>query len=176
MKSRGVKSLIVVWVLAIFAFTIKAQENCAWTNISANVALNLKLGLNTEKVRAALGNKLKIKAKQTGEYRFFQNFTDNKPPVNLRGVRAIYLRFFDGRIYQIEIFYENDFASTLETFTGIIAKDFNFSANELIYKNITAETVCGENKLVADYVLNPRIELTNLPILEKTNKINQAKK
>lgn len=176
MKSLIAKSLITILFLTAFVFAAKAQENCAWTNTAAKVTQNLRLGMNAEEVRTALGGKPKIKAKQTGEYRFFQNYIDNKPPANLRGVRAFYLRFFDGRIYQIEIFYENDFAPTRENFTALIAKDFNFPASEWIYKNLGAETVCGENKLVADYILNPRIELTNVPILEKTNEINKLKK
>ncbi len=166
---------MIILFLAVFISLAKTQDNCTFATQSANVTQNLRLGMNAEEVRAALGGKPKIKTKQTGEYRFFQNYIDDKPPANLRGVRAVYLRFFDGRLYQIEIFYEKDVAPTLEFFTANIARQFNFPVTQWIYGDIEAAITCGDNKLAADYILNPRIELTNLPVLEKTNAINEKK-
>lgn len=175
MKSFGVKLLLPVLFLTSFLPVIRAQETCAWTNASANIALDLQLGMTTAEVNNALGGKPKIKNKTRGEYRFFQNYIDDKPPAKLKNIRALYLRFFDGRLYQAEIFYDETFAPSLENFNALIARQFNFSTAAFSFENTKAVIRCGENTLAADYILNPRIELTNQTILEKTNKLNESK-
>lgn len=176
MKSFCVKSAIIFWLLTWFISAAQAQENCAWTKQKANVALNLQLGMTTEEVRAAFGKELKIKLKSKGDYRFFQNYINKSPPPKLHGVRALYLRFFERELYQIEIFYEAEYSATLENFAETLAGQFNFSASEWIYENRKALIRCDENTLAADYVLNPRVELTNETILAKVNELNETKK
>ncbi len=134
-----------------------AQENCDLSNTSL---LGLRLGMLPEQARSVFGKDLKVKVKKKGQRTFFQNFIKKPAPNSLNGVRAIYLRFFDGRLYQIEIFYENrsDW-QTLENFTG----DFSAKANLPAWKieNGKAEIICGGFSIVADRILNPRIELTD---------------
>ncbi len=175
MKSFCVKSAIVFWLLTWFIPAAQAQDNCAWTKQKANVTLNLQLGMTTEEVRAAFGKDLKINLKSKGYYRFFQNYIDKSPPPKLRGVRALYLRFFERKLYQMEIFYEAEFSTTLENFAETLAGQLNFPASEWIYENKKALIRCGENTLFADYVLNPRVELTNETILAKVNELNGKK-
>ena len=129
----------------------------------------------TDEVRAVFGKDLKIKLKTKGDYRFFQNYINKTPPPKLSGVRALYLRFFDGKLYQIEVFYEKEFSLTLEDFTEMIARQLNFSPAEWIYENKAAAIRCQENAILADYVLNPRIQLTNETVLTKVNEINETK-
>ncbi|MEO6588110.1 MAG: hypothetical protein ABIP06_02170 [Pyrinomonadaceae bacterium] len=176
MKSFSVKLLLVILFLTSFLSSVQAQETCAWTKTSANIALNLRLGMTTAEVNAALGGKPKIKNKTRGEYRFFQNYIDDKPPAKLRNVRALYVRFFDGQLYQAEIFYDESFSPSLENFAALIAQQYSFSLTDFKAEKTKLIVRCGENTLAADDVLNPRIELTNEPILEKTNKLNEAKK
>jgi hypothetical protein len=72
------------------------------------------------------------------------------------------LRFFDRRLYQIEIFYEpQQGLRTLEDVANTLSSQLNFPISEWKIKNNRAEIICGETSLVADNVLNPRIELTD---------------
>jgi len=176
MKSFCVKSAIVFWLLTWFMSAAEAQENCAWMRQTADVMLNLRLEMTTEEVQAAFGKDLKINLKSKGDYRFFQNYIDKSPPPKLRGVRALYLRFFERKLYQMEIFYETEFSPTLENFAQTLAGQLNFPASEWIYENKKAAIRCGDFALAADYVLNPRVELTNETVLAKVNELNETKK
>ncbi len=175
MKTFCVKSAIVFCLLTIFVCAARARENCVWTNRTADVSLNLRLGMTTAEVRALVGRDLSVKLRPRGDYRFFQNYINNDPPPRFRGVRALYLRFFEQRLYQIEVFYEENFSPSLEDFAGIVARQFNFPVSEWIYENKKAVIRCGEKTLAADYVLNPRIEFTDEAILAKVNELNKSK-
>ena len=175
MKSFIAKSLAAICFLTLAVLAIQARENCAWINAAPRVALNLRLGMTTAEANAALGGNPKVKTKTNGDYRFFQNYINKRPPAHLRGARAMYLRFFDGRLYQMEVFYEKEFAPTLENFTGLIAREYNFPASLWTFEKIEAVIRCGENKLAADYILNPRIELTDEIVLKKVNELNDKK-
>ena len=175
MKSFCVKSAIAFCFLSWLVSAARAQENCAWTRQTADITINLRLGMTTEEAQAALGKDLKIKLKPRGDYRFFQNYIDKNPPPKLRGVRALYLRFFERRLYQIEIFYEEEFSPTLENFAARLAAQLDFPASEWVYENKKARIRCGENSLAADYVLNPRVELTDETILAKVSEQNEAR-
>src|SRR5688572_32127555 len=107
------KIFLLLILPVFFAVSISAQEKCELSVNAAPTLFNLKLGMNGAQAKQAVQGKLKIKNTKTGT--FFQNFIKNSPPNNLNGVRAIYLRFFDSRLYQIEIFYENENAN-LENF------------------------------------------------------------
>jgi len=139
-----------------------AQEPC---NISLNDApevFGLKLGMPFEQLQAVLGKNLKIKPKKTGEGSFFQNFIDQPAPSNLAGVRALFLRFFNNKVYQIEIFYEDEDKTTkLEDFLSRLSTDLHLPATAWKSKNGRAEMNCGDFLLIADNILNPHIELTD---------------
>lgn len=151
------KTVILILLFLFCSIPCAAQENCDLSNTSL---LNLRLGISPEQARSVFGKDLKVKVKKKGQRTFFQNFIKKPAPNTLSGVRAIYLRFFDGRLYQIEIFYENrsDW-QTLENFIGNFFVKTNLPAWKI--ENGKAKINCAEFSIVADRVLNPRIELTN---------------
>ncbi|MCY7374438.1 MAG: hypothetical protein LH472_00490 [Pyrinomonadaceae bacterium] len=162
MKNAFAKSAILILFSLVFAAAGTAQTNCDFTRKTAPLLFNLQIGKSPEQVQSVFGRNLKIKIKKNGERTFFQNYIKKPAPESVRGVRALYLRFFDRRLYQIEIFYEPRFdLKTLGEVVNALASPLNFSVADWQIKNNRAETKCGEISLVADYVLNPRIELTD---------------
>lgn len=149
-------------ILSVSGASCAAQSICDPQQSNAPVLLNLKLGISPAQARSIFAKDLKIKNKRKGEYTFFQNFIEKPPPNSLAGVRALYLRFFDGSLYQIEIFYEEKSQlQTLEAFTAMLSSKWNFPVSLWITGQGKARIDCGELTLVADNVLNPRIEMTN---------------
>ena len=59
----------------------------------------------------------------------------------------------------------------LEDVTNALSSQLNFPASDWKIKNNRAETICGETSLVADNILNPRIELTNETIRAKVKEL-----
>lgn len=125
--------------------------------------------MSPAEVKTIFGRKLKLKVKREGT--FFQNFTDKPPPVFLNGVRALYLRFFDRKLYQIEVFYANETAER-ETAAPSEAKAAEFAARLSASLNLPESSVwtnkfgeyelkCAGFSIAADRVLNPRVELTD---------------
>ncbi|HEX9959845.1 MAG TPA: hypothetical protein VGB00_02865 [Pyrinomonadaceae bacterium] len=160
-------SLFLLW-LAVFAAPVAAQNTCGAEMPSAPVLLNLKLGIAPAAARSVFGKDLKIKNKRKGEYTFFQNFIEKKAPDSLAGVRALYLRFFDGALYQIEIFYENSTTpATLENFINLQSAKLNVPIEAWKIKYGIAEINCGDFSLAADNFLNPRLQLTDRISLAK---------
>jgi len=137
-----------------------AQEKCGLQVKEAPSVFGLKLGMNPKQAQSVFGKNLKLKIKKEGT--FFQNFIEKKPPFFLSGTRAIYLRFFEVRLYQIEVFYEpQSERKTLEEFVGDLSAKFNLPSNFWITEYGKAALDCGEFSIVADNVLNPRVELTD---------------
>ncbi|MDQ3800141.1 MAG: hypothetical protein M3384_11855 [Acidobacteriota bacterium] len=157
--------------LSIFGLTCAAQSVCPTVTPSESPALfNLKLGMTPAEARSVLGKSLKIKNKRGGEYTFFENFIEKPAPVSLTGVRALYLRFFKGSLYQIEIFYEGETggAQTLESFINLQAAKLNLPPPELWkIKYGIAEINCGAFSVEADNFLNPRLQLSDETTLKE---------
>jgi hypothetical protein len=157
-----------LFLLTICAVTGAAQNTCAARLENAPAVLNFKLGMSPAAAQAVVGKSLKIKNKRSGEYTFFQNFIDSRAPDSLTGTRAVYLRFYDGALYQIEIFYEEkNEALTLEDFINRQSAKLNLPVDAWKIKFGIAEINCGEFSLVADKFLNPRLELTDPVTLAK---------
>lgn len=174
MKNAFVKS--IVFVIFIFAFLLacKAQEACELKGKSAPLFHGLKLEMSPDEVQRVFGQNLKIKIKKKGERGFFQNFIEKSAPESLRGVRALYLRFFDGKLYQIEIFYqETENLKTLEAITKKLSADFDFPVSEWKFKPKRARADCVEASLVADKILNPRVELTDETTRARVEELRQ---
>lgn len=158
MKNHFVK--LTVLILLIFAANAAAQEKCGLTN--APKLLNLSLGDSTAQVKSVFGKKVKFSAGKKGDVTFFQNYIDKPAPDILHGVRALYLRFLDGRLYQIEVFYEerNDW-QTLADFTGNFAADNNFAFDNWQTRPNKVVIDCGNFTVAADKTLNPHLEITD---------------
>lgn len=163
MKNRSAKlAAAILFSLVIVVTCSAAQEICELDAKTAPLLLNLRVGMSPDEARNVFGKDLKIKIKKNGERTFFQNYIKKPAPVSLSGVRALYLRFFDRRLYQIEIFYEpRQDLRTLEAISDALSSQLNFPISGWQTKDNRAEIICGETSLVADNVLNPRIELTD---------------
>ncbi|HEY8562380.1 MAG TPA: hypothetical protein VIL74_18530 [Pyrinomonadaceae bacterium] len=163
MIKRFVKSPVPFLLILFCAVCAAAQSpaNCALTD--APPLLGLRPGMSPSQVQGAFGKDLKIKVKTTGERTFFQNYVNKKATGKLIGVRALYLRFLDGKLYQIEIFYdEQPNAPDLETFAADLAAQLNFppgAAWEFSYNKAVID--CGAFTLVADMPVDARVELTD---------------
>lgn len=154
------KIIFTLFLFLVFSFTVAAQDSCPFTNSPA--VLNLKLNMSPEEVQNVVGNSLKIKVKTEKEKNIFQNYIKESPPASLTNVRAIYLRFFDRRLYQIEVFYEEKPSiKTLEDFTGSLSAKWNFPASAWERREIKSVVNCGDFSIVAMKILNPKIELTD---------------
>lgn len=160
MPNQSVKLLFSLLCVLIFAFLTTAQTKCELPN--APKLLNLNLGMSVADVKNVFGKELNIKVKTKGDKSFFQNYIDKPAKNSLRGLRALYLRFLDGRLYQIEIFYENraDWP-TLSDFTKALAAQMNFAEDVWQIKQNKALIDCGEFSVFANNVLNPHVEITN---------------
>lgn len=158
----------ILFLFTIFAVAVAAQNTCQMKLENAPTLFNLKLGMSPAEARAVVGKSLKIKNKRSGEYTFFQNFINHRAPVSLIDTRAVYLRFYDGALYQIEIFYEEKPESTtLEDFLKRQSAKLNLPLEAWKIKFGIAELNCADFSLAADRFLNPRLELTDLLTLAK---------
>jgi hypothetical protein len=121
-------------------------------------------------VQSVFGKDLKIKVKANGDRSFFQNYIGKNAPAKLNNVRALYLRFLDGKLYQIEIFYEElSDVPTLEAFAANLSAQMKFPDSNWQFVKNKAVIDCGAFTLVAEKLLNPRVELTD------TARFNEAK-
>ena len=172
MKNAAAKLLLTILILLALTASGTARETCDLSSKTAPLLLNLQTGKSPEQVRSVFGKALKIKIKKNGERTFFQNYIKKPAPESLRGVRALYLRFFDRQLYQIEIFYEPRLdLKTLEEVTAALSSQLDVPVSDWQIINNRAEIKCGEIALVADYVLNPRIELTDEMIRAKIEEL-----
>lgn len=163
--------------MLFWAATSAAQPPCELKLKSAPLLLNLSIGASPEDAQARLGENLKIKIKKSGERTFFQNYIKKPAPESVRGVRAIYLRFYNRKLYQIEIFYEpRQDLPNLEATVNVLSAQLDLSAADWETKNKRGQIKCGETSLAADYVLNPRIELTDETIRAAIEKAREKDK
>ena len=155
---------IAFFLIFLFIPNVAVQtRNCDSAITDAPSLLGLRLGMSPQEARNVFGGKLKIKVKKEGT--FFQNYIEKKPPPFLPNVRALYLRFYERKLYQIEIFYApQSERRTLEEFTAELSNKYNLPPDLWAQKYGTAEINCTAFSLVADNVLNPRIQLTDEPI------------
>ncbi len=162
MKNAAAKSLLIIFSALVFVCAVRAQTTCDLSSKTAPLLLNLQIGMSPEQARSVFGKDLKIKIKKKDARTFFQNYIKKPAPDSLRGVRALYLRFYDRKLYQIEIFYEpRPDLNTLETVKNTLSAQLNAPFDDWQTKNKRAEIMCGEIALVADYILNPRVQLTD---------------
>lgn len=155
------KEIVVFLILLICAGTTAAQtENCQMTLSDAPALRGFRLGMSPAEARAVSGNKLKIKIKRKGS--FFGYFIKERPPEFLSDVRALYLRFFNSKLFQIEIFYEPTAAArTLDEFIAQTSSQTNLPPGLWNRERSQAVVACAGFSIVADNVLNPRLELTD---------------
>ena len=177
MKNRSAKFALIILLFLACKIVGKSQTTCDLSAKNAPLLLDLQIGSSPEQTQAILGRALKIKIKKKGERTFFQNYIKNPAPEPLRGVRALYLRFFDLKLYQIEIFYESRAGlQSLETVKNALSTQLSLPFENWQIKDNRAEIRCGEKSLVTDYILNPRIELTDETVRAEIEKLRENKK
>lgn len=160
LKKSKIAFVFLVVLLAL-PVSLRAQdENCRLNSADAPALRGFRLGMSPAEARTVAGNKLKIKIKREGS--FFGYFIEERAPDFLVGVRALYLRFLDARLFQIEIFYES--APSVATLDELIAQtsaQTNLPPNLWTRKHDRATIACDGFSLVADNILNPHVELTD---------------
>ncbi|MEZ5428943.1 MAG: hypothetical protein R2747_22045 [Pyrinomonadaceae bacterium] len=161
------KSLLLIF-LSLSTVSVSAQEKCLLPLSEAPSFFNLTLGMSGPQAKTAVGGKLNIKDKSKGVY--FQNFIKHDPPRNLSGVRAIYLRFFDSKLYQIEVFYEKGSETPLEELVDQLSARENLPRSQWEIKYGIARLTCEGFSVGMDNFLNPRIEVTDPALLAEFTK------
>jgi hypothetical protein len=169
-SKTNLKIIFFITILLASVAVSRAQtENCRLSLSDAPALRGFRLGMSPDEARNVSGGKLKIKIKREGS--FFGYFIEERPPAFLRDVRALYLRFFDAKLFQIEIFYEPSASTqTLDEFTAQISAQTNLPAELWTGGQNRAAVTCDEFSIVADNILNPRVELTD----EKTRVLFDA--
>jgi hypothetical protein len=156
------KYALGLFFFLFFAAVCVAQntnEVCDLKSNEAPALFNLRLGMSPEDVQSVFGRDVKIKIKKNGNKVFFQNFIEKPAPPVLSGVRALYLRFFDRRLYAIEIFYEDKpEIKTVEDFTRYLSATLNFP-NFWRAEHGKQTINCADFSVIADKILNPRAQL-----------------
>ena len=165
MRKHLVK-LPLAFLLILCGASISAAQNspssCALT--SAPRLLGLSLGMSPAEAQGVFGKDLKVKIKSSGDRTFFQNYIGKPARGKLAGVRALYLRFLDGALYQIEIFYEERAdAPTLEAFAARLAAELNFPPDVAVWQFAKNRALvdCGAFTIIADKPVDARVALTD---------------
>ncbi len=154
------KIFFITIAIFLFASTALTQEKCELTLTEAPNLHNLRLGMSASEAGRAVG--LSVKVKPDGQRTYFRNYIKSRAKGKLAGVRAIFLRFFDGRLYQIELFYEEGYRwQNLENLVEDYSAANNFSREFWRIEHGYAEADCGGFSLEADFILNPHIQITN---------------
>lgn len=162
MPNAVAKLIFTIFIFSVCALTVSAQTDCDLSAKNVALFLNLQIGMSPAQAQSVVGKSVKIKIKKRGFHTVFKNFIKKPAPESLRGVRALYLRFFDLKLYQIEIFYEpRPDLKTLGEVENALAAQLDFPVADWQMTNNFAEIKCGAISLAADNILNPRIELTD---------------
>ena len=172
------KLIVIFAATLVLAVPVISQQPCRTLN-EAPAIFGFKLGMSFDDVRSILGPSIKFwkKSPKNGEGSFFQNFVEQPPPDNLKGVRALYLRFFNNKLYQVEVFYEDkDQPTKLADFTKQLSTELNLPTDVWTVKNDLATMNCGDFVLTADTVLNRHVELTDDAASQAFQKERQQKK
>ena len=118
-----------------------------------------------------------MKVKPTGQRTFLKTKIKPSAKGGLNGIRSIFLRFFDGRLYQTEIFYhKGSKPQDLSAFSKDYSTRNRFPFDHWKIKYGYAVAKCAGFTLRADTILNPHIEITDELTLEKVKRAEKAKK
>lgn len=153
-------TILIFFALLFFVRPAFSQDSC---NLSNQPRLqNFALGMSPAEAQGAIGKAAKIKVKKKGQRTFFQNYIKKPADGSLAGVRAFYLRFFDARLYQIEIFYEDRAAwQTLPDFVAALSAETAVPPTAWREEKTKFVANCGAFTIYADKILNPHVELTD---------------
>lgn len=175
---RRMKKLVSIFIFLIFSASgVMAQPPAACSMANPPAVFGLRLNMSPEEAQAITSDALKIKFRSNDEKIIFQNYINKTAPKPFTGARALYLRFYERRLYQIEVFYEETPAvKTLEDFTASLSAQWNFPVSDWQREKIKSFVNCGNFSIVAMKILNPKIELTDEPTRAKVEAIRKSKK
>lgn len=159
------RKLLFLSLLLFLAAPVAAQEKCVLALADAPDFFGLRLQMTSAEVRGVFGKSLKMKNRKEGT--FFQNFIKKPPPAILPGVRALYLRFFDYKLYQIEIFYQTENKGVgFDTqkpaaLVDVLSTEKNLPKKFWVNRREKFQLSCSDFSLIVDNILNLRTELTD---------------
>lgn len=176
MRNCLAKSVFIILLLLGWNSAAYTQENCDLTSKNAALLLNVRIGMSPEEAQRVFGKDLRIKVKKNGERTIFQNYIKTAAPRSLNDVRAIFLRFFEKKLYQVEIFYEpRPDLKTVEEIADTLALQLGFPSAQWKIEYRRAQLRCNNLSLLADIVLNPRIEITDETVRAKIEESRKKK-
>ncbi len=171
------RRILFILSILLLAFPVLAQQPCGLTVDQSPRLLNLKLGMSVSEVNSVIGRDLKVKVKPAGERTFFKNYIKKPAKGTLTGIRAIYLSFYDGGLYQIELFYQDEYRwPDLGSLLRDYSSSQSFSENYWKVKNGYAKAQCDGFSLDADRVLTPHIQLTEDAVMKRVETERDKKK
>lgn len=160
---------MAIFLCFFFGSASGALAQCTLAASDAPALVTVRLGMSPSQVNSALKGALKVKVKGDGHYSLFKSYLKKgKAKGVLTGARAFYLRFYEQRLYQVEIFYhEESHWTDLDAFVRDYSSTSGFDFENFQFKNGYAKAECEGFSVNADYVLNPHIELTDEVVREK---------
>ena len=176
-QQMPMRSLVVISALLLLNGVVQAQEKCAKTLAESPSVLGLKLGMSYQELSTALGPTAKVKPSKSGEGSIFLSYAEQPAPANLKDVRAMYIRMFESKAYQIEVFYqENQRDAKVEAVTAQLSQTFGLPSAAWTVKYNKAAMKCDGFSITADTILGTHIELTDNAARDAFDKKNQAEK
>lgn len=131
--------------------------------------------MSPSEVNAALNGAARINVKNDGHYTYFKNYLKKRRAKGvLSSARAFYVRFFDRRVYQVELFYQPGYKSAnIEPFVREYSISTNFAVENFKIKNGYAKAKCLGFIVEADTILTPHIQLTDI---EGKKRVDESRK
>lgn len=162
-------SILLVFLVIVTFAAGNAMSQCLVETDASPRLVNIKLGMTASEANTALGGAAKAKIKDDGKHSFFKNYLKiGKAKGRLAGARAFYMRFYERRVYQTEIFYHSGYRwNDLESFVRDYSNENGFAFENFVFKNGYAKAECVGFSIQADYILNPHIEITDETVVEK---------
>ena len=154
---------ISIFLALLIVLTVDLSAQCDLVLSDSPKMVGLRLGMTAAETNAALRGAAKVKAKTDGQYSYFKNYLKKgKSKGVLTGARAFYVRFYNKRLYQIEIFYHRDYRwNALESLISDYSAESAFPFEYWKTKHGYATAKCDGFTVRADYILNPHLEISN---------------
>ena len=160
---------LAIFFVLLGSFSVGANAECKLTIPESPPIAAVRLGMSPEDVNAALAGAARVKVKSDEQTSYFKSFRKpGKAKGALKGARAFFVRFFERRVYQVEIFYhEGSRPTNLESFVEAYSNASGFPQSTFVIKHGYATAKCDGFVIRADTKLNPHIEITDEVALKK---------
>ena len=168
---------ISILLVLLIVLTGDSSAQCDLVIEDSPKMVGLRLGMTAAEVNAALGGAAKVKVKTDGQYSYFKSYLKKgKSKGVLTGARAFYVRFYNKRLYQVEIFYHRDYRwNSLESLISDYSSESGFPFEYWKTKHGYATAKCDSFTVKADYILNPHLEISNEAVVDAIEKEKKKK-